>query len=86
VLGHQLSHSSSWGEDLEPTWPRLWWFQHVPGFENSTQIKEVKIVELHSQHSFLVPCKSTLCRESSLVDGLIIYPKIGALIDCVEKN
>ncbi len=76
MLGHQLSYSSSWGEDLATTWPALWWFQHVPGFENSTQIKEVKIVELHSQHSFLVHCKSTLCCESALVDGLKIYPNI----------
>jgi len=75
VLGHQLSHSSSWGEDLAITWARLWWFRHVPGFESSTQIKEVKIVELHSQHSFLVHCKSTLCGESALVDGLLISPK-----------
>ncbi len=74
MLGHQLSRSSSWGEDLATTRPRLWWFQHVSGFENSTQIKEVKIVELHSQHSFLVHCKSTLCGESALVDGLTIYP------------
>jgi hypothetical protein len=76
VLGHQLSHSSSWGEDLATMWPWLWWFPHVPGFESSPQIKEVKIVELHSQRSFLVHCKSTLCCESALVDGLIIYPKI----------
>jgi hypothetical protein len=75
VLGHQLSHSSSWGEDLEPMRPWLWRFQHVSGFENSTQIKEVKIVELHSQHSFLVHCKSTLCRDSALLDGLIIDQK-----------
>ncbi len=75
MLGHQLSHSSSWGEDLATVWPRLWWLQHVPGFESSTQIKEVKIVELHSQHSFLVHCKSTLCWEFALVDGLIISPK-----------
>ncbi len=76
MLGHQLSHSSSWGEDLATMWPRLWWLQHVPGFETSTQMKEVKIVELHSQHGFLVHCKSTPCHESALVDGLIIYPKI----------
>jgi hypothetical protein len=75
VLGHQHSHSSSWGEDLEPTWPWLWRFQHVSGFENSLQIKEVKIVELHSQHSFLVHFKLTLCRESALVDALISDPK-----------
>jgi hypothetical protein len=43
VLGHPVSHSSSWGEDLATMWPRLWWFQHVPGFESSTQIKEVTI-------------------------------------------
>ncbi len=75
MLGHQHSHSSSWGEDLEPTWPWLWRFQHVSGFENSLQIKEVKIVELHSQHSFLVHFKLTLCRESALVDALISDPK-----------
>jgi hypothetical protein len=76
MLGHQLSYSSSWGEDLATRWPWLWWFQHVPGFENSTQIKQVKIVELHSQHSFLVHCKSTLCCECALVDGLKFYPNI----------
>ncbi len=75
MLGHQLSHSSSWGEDLEPTWPWLWRFQHVSGFENSIQIKEVKTVELHSLHSFLVHCKLTLCCESALVDALIINPE-----------
>jgi hypothetical protein len=74
VLGHQLSHSSSWGEDLATMWPRLLWFQHFTGFESSTQIKEVKIVEFYTQHSFLVHCKSTLCCESALVDGLIISP------------
>ncbi len=76
MLGHQLSHSSSWDEDLATMWPRLWWLQYVPGLETSTQMKEVKIVELHSQHGLLVHCKSTPCHEFALVDGLIIYPKI----------